>query len=191
MAARVPTTDRSQEPREYEIMSKKFGCLSMLVLAGGLFWLAIFTYINIWPERETVVKLPMGDSVARFQVWYGLYLKPPYFLTVDTPRGSISTELWTNWGPARSINLYQTPENWLVGIGGGGASVIIDVMNPSGPKSVDRAERVRTNDENWKYLGRAYISKFITAREKPECIELFGAGDSPYRKKFQAQSFCP
>lgn len=186
----MPTTDRSQEPRECKIMRKKFGCLPTLVLAGGLIWLAILTYANIWPAYEAAVKLPMGDATARFQAWHGLLSSAPFRLRVDTPRGSMSTELWSDWGPASDINLYQTPENWLVGIGGGGTSVIIDVMNPNGPSLVLGAKQAKTNDEDWTYLGLAAGDSFIPANEKPECIALFGAGYSPYRKKFQVEHLC-
>lgn len=184
------TTDRSQEPRGCEIMNKKFGCLPTLVLAGGLIWLGALIYVNNWPAREAIVNLSIGDATARFQTWHGLLSSAPFVLRVDTPRGSLSAELWADWGPASDINLYQTPENWLVGIGGGGTTVLIDVMNSSGPRLLIGAEQDKTNDADWKYIGVAVGDSFVSASRIPECIALFGSGYSPYRKKFQAEQFC-
>lgn len=173
-----------------EINMKKLGCFSVILITGAFLWLVSQIYTSIWPVGEAVVRLPMGDAIARFQTWGGGWGTLPFVLRVDTPHGTISKKLWADWGPASDINLYQTPENWLVGIGGGGDTVIVDVMDTSGPRSVIGDEQYRTNDENWKYLGVAVGDGFIPAESKPECIALLGAGYTKYRKKFQVEHFC-
>lgn len=173
-----------------EIEMKKLGCFPIILIAGASLWLVSQIYTSVWPVEEAVVRLPMGDAIARFQAWGGGWGTLPFVLRVDTPHGTISTKLWADWGPASDINLYQTPEDWLVGIGGGGETVIVDVMSPSGPRFVIGDEQKKTNDEDWKYLGVAAGSGFSPAQSTPECIALLGAGYTPYRKKYQVQDFC-
>lgn len=169
---------------------KRLGCLPIVLITGASLWLILQIYTSVWPVEEAVVPLPMGNAVARFQTWGGGWGTLPFVLRVDTPRGTISTKLWADWGPAGEINLYQTSENWLVGIGGGGETIVIDVMSASGPRVVIGEEQKTTNDENWKYLGIAFRSVFATPESVPECIALLGAGYTPYRKKFQVDHSC-
>ncbi|BCM84151.1 hypothetical protein mvi_26120 [Methylobacterium indicum] len=146
--------------------------------------------MSIWPTGESFVQLPMGDAVARFQAWGGFVKSQPYALRVDTPHGTVSKELWTDWGPASTINLYRTPEDWLVGIGGGGDTVVIDVVDRAGPRIVYGSELDKTDDEKWIFLGYASAGGFVPASRMPECVELLGAGYTRYRKKYQNPHFC-
>ncbi|MET7244821.1 hypothetical protein ABZT49_15790 [Methylobacterium sp. EM32] len=169
---------------------KKIGCLQIFAAAIALVSLSLYTRMSLWPWDESVVQLPMGEAIARFQAWGGFIEPQPYVLRIDTPYGTLSAKLWVNWGPARTINLYRTPEDWLVGIGGGGDAVMIDVVDKSGPRMLTDKERNKTDDEKWIFLGYASADGFISASRLPECIELLGEGYTPYRKKYQNQHFC-
>jgi len=169
---------------------KKIGCLPAALLAGVLLWASIYVRDSLWPSAEAIVQLPMGDAVARFQTWRGFFESPPFVLRVDTPHGTLSKQLWANWGPAETINLYRTSENWLVGIGGAGEVVVIDVRSVSGSRLVTNSEINQTEDEHWTFLGHARGNEWFSASDYLECVELFGTGSFPYRKQYQAAHTC-
>jgi hypothetical protein len=169
---------------------KKTGCLSAVLITGVLLWLFVWLYVSLWPTFEAIVKLPMGNAVARFQTWGGFFESQPLVLRVDTPHGTTSAKLWVNWGPADHVALYRTPEDWLVGIGGGGESVIIDVANKSGPRIILGPESDNTDDKEWVFLGYAQGRGLVPPAERKECIALLGAGWSPYRKQYQVPHSC-
>lgn len=102
--------------------------------------------------------------------------------------------MWVDWGPAQRTNLYATPEKWVVAIGGGGGATIVDVSDGNAPRLVTRAETKMTRSEDWTYLGAVDSTaagfRFVSPEEMRECIDLFGAGSSPYRIAHQAPTSC-
>jgi hypothetical protein len=172
------------------VVKKKMGSLSTLFIPVVSLWFFAWLYLSVWPASEAVVTLPMANAVARFQTWAGFLKSQPFVLRVDTPHGTTSAELWTNWGPADDLALYQTPEDWLVGIGGGGESVIIDVTKKSGPRIVRGDEQKKTDNKKWKFFGYIQGGGLVSPHEQKECIALLGSGWSPYRKEYQVPHHC-
>ena len=170
---------------------RKMGCLPVALLALAALWGGGYLYTHLWPTTEVSVPLPMGEATVRVQSWAGFVSSNPYVLIVDTPRGSLSESLWEDWGPAGSMNLYRTPEEWLVIIGAGGQDRFVNVVDPAGPRLVSRQDLPRTNDKDWVYLGILIVGVGLgSPSEWPECLELLGAGESPYRKKYQVEHSC-
>ncbi len=188
--------DHRQKPRAPAgtsiVVMKKISCLPAVFITGGFLWIFIWFCSSFWPAAEAVVKLPMGNAVARSQSWVGFLEPQPFVLRVDTPHGSTSAKLWADWGPANDLALYRTPEDWLIGIGGGGESVIIDVMSKFGPRIVLEDEQRKTDNKEWEFLGYLYSQggRLHTPTEREECIALLGAGSSPYRKEHQVPHSC-
>lgn len=143
------------------------------------------------PNAEVAVPWPDQAVKVRIQIWG--FLAPQYWVAVESPEGRISRQLWTNWGPADQANLYLTPEGSLAVIGGGALAAMIEAPAHAPPREVRPFE---TSDaEDWRYLGRAAwvdgALRFRAASEHRECIPLYGAGDVPVRRKYQARgSYC-
>lgn len=168
----------------------KIGCLLQIAIVV-LFSTSCSIRSVFWPSSETIVKLPMCSAVARFQEWAGFVGSRPYMLVVETPNGTTKREMLTNWGPAESLNLYRTETDWFVVIGGGGETAVFDVCAALGPRQIWGNEFPKTDGEHWEYLGVVDSRGSLTPpKALEECIPLFGAGYTPFRKSRQAEHFC-
>lgn len=137
--------------------------------------------------RETVIPLPFDGSVVRIQVWQSFDSDGRYEAVVETPSGSAQHLLWNDWGPAQRANLYLTHDRRLVVIGGGGQSEMFSLPPHSPPKWVPYNQRPRESGDDWTYLGATAVDHRVP---QEECIALFGAGSSPYRKAHQSEHSC-
>jgi hypothetical protein len=159
--------------------------------AAAFCWSLIWSFF--FQHNEAAVRLPIGsNAVAYVQEWVRWdAIDGHFWLVVKTPEGEVTTKMWEDWGPARSANLYVTPENTLVVIGAGGVDTFVRFV---GEKPELGAGPVSAS-EHWIYLGAVAPGgkdwrelKFYSADTHRECVDLFGAGASPYRKQFQKNS---
>jgi hypothetical protein len=146
------------------------------------------------PTEEIAVPLPIDGAKARVQVWGNTSSEGRFEVVVDTPKGSERRVLWEDWGPAQRTSLYFTPSNWLVVLGGGGRAEMISLSSEAAPRCIPYLERPKQNGEGWRYLGAVdrHLDRLIyyAPSLQDECIPLYGAGSSPYRKEHQDEGSC-
>jgi len=82
--------------------------------------------VGLTPSERVNVILPDESAAVEFQIYPSIDGEH-YKLTVRTSLGTITRDLWDNWGPATSANLYTTPESQVVVIGGGGSATVIQL----------------------------------------------------------------
>ncbi len=119
-----------------------------------------------------------------------------YEILIDAPHGRLRRVLWENWGPATKVNLYLTPEGWIVMLGDGSGLTAIALFEGKAPTEVQDAEAWKADAETWRYLGvaasvRPGLMEFYTPDESPECVPLFGVGGFPHRAMHQREGHCP
>ncbi len=146
------------------------------------------------PADEVTVALPLDGMMARVQVWGNTSSEGRFEILVETPKGTERRVLWEDWGPAQRASLYLTPNNWLVVMGGGGDTEMIALSSGSAPRWVPYNQRPRQGGEDWTYLGAVDRSVdhlvYYSPVHQRECIPLYGAGSSPYRKAHQDEHYC-
>lgn len=76
--------------------------------------------------RELAVPLPFPGTTAHFEIWSD-GVEGRYELSVKNGRGEARTKMWKDWGPATHANLYVTPGNFVIVIGGGGCCSAVEV----------------------------------------------------------------
>ena len=143
------------------------------------------------PWAEVVVPWPERAVGVRIQVWG--FLAPYYYVVVESPKGRVSRLMWMDWGPADQANLCLTPRGSLAAIGGGALAAMVDVPADAPPREARPFDI--SDAEEWRYLGHTVWSdgalRFHAASEHRECIPLYGEGDVPVRKRYQARgSYC-
>lgn len=168
-------------------MLKRIYRISVLVAIAMIAVVALFRLLDFMPMDEVAAPLPIASAVAHMQEGV---------VVVETPQGRLRHEMWENWGPATRASLYVTPEGWLVVLGGPAVATMISVSDGTPPTLVEEDERTRTRSEAWRYIGavdkdeRTRRLRFYSSAEQRECFEMYGEGESPYRKDHQAESFC-
>jgi len=145
--------------------------------------------------REVAVALPYPGTTAHFEIWSD-GVEGRYELSVKNDRGEARTKMWTDWGPATHANLYVTPENFVIVIGGGGCCSAVEVREATPPRLAEFAEYRHFDSSKWTYLGAVGMDRegkyrFYSPVERRECISNFGAGGGPYRAEFQVPRECP
>ncbi|MFC5418823.1 hypothetical protein ACFPOB_04510 [Bosea eneae] len=144
--------------------------------------------------RELAIPLPFPDTTAHFEIWSDGF-ESRHELLVKNGRGEARTKMWTDWGPATHANLYVTPENFFIVIGGGGCCSAVEVRDAKPPRLAEFAEYRHFDSSTWTYLGAASRDRegkyrFYSPAERRECISTFGAGGGGYRAEFQVPE-CP
>jgi hypothetical protein len=146
------------------------------------------------PAEEVVVPIDVDGAEARIQVWGNTTSEGRYEVVVTTKLGSAKHELWENWGPARRANLYITRDERLVVLGGGGAAEMFDLSRDVHPQWMPYDQRPKESGDDWLYLGVVDGGvdelTFYPPSVQPECIPLYGAGFSSYRKSHQDERSC-
>lgn len=157
---------------------------------------AILLYAFALPSASVDVPVPLAGVAVRFEAWSGV-ADETFWLVVQTPRGATKRRLWSNWGPATRVNFYRTPDEWLVVLGGGGDSEMVDVNDPKAGEDVFKPRVSSSDSATWTYLGAVdrprrepKARRFFSPAELRECFAMFGAGYSPYRVSRQAESRC-
>ena len=149
------------------------------------------------PFASVEVPIEYPGVTALFEAWSD-FGGGQYWLVTSTSLGSAERKLWSNWGPATRANFYRTSDNRLVVLGGGGASEMVDLNNAIAPQEPRRSTGTKADSASWSYLGAVDYSwsgaggyRFFPPSERKECFAMFGAGYSPYRHQYQAESRCP
>ena len=114
---------------------------------------------------------------------------------MTTKLGSAQHELWENWGPARRASLYLSLDDRLVVLGGGGLAEMFDVSRDASPRWIPYEQRPKESGDDWEYLRAAVDGgvdelTFYPPSVQTECIPLYGAGSSAYRKSHQDERSC-
>lgn len=145
------------------------------------------------PWMEHTVRLPDGATTATFMIRAG----GGYRTVVRNDLGQAAFSSLPNGTSKRRASLYLTPEDWLVVIDAGGGDAFFDITRGRPPRVLRPSRQTDTDawSSRWRYLGRVERTRgnnlaFYPAHQKPECIELLGAGESPYRHPHQAEHFC-
>ncbi len=172
------------------------GALAMKLFGWPYFAILLFVLTACGERlvRELAVPLPFPDTTAHFEIWSDGF-ESRHELLVKNGRGEARTKMWTDWGPATHANLYVTPENFFIVIGGGGCCSAVEVRDAKPPRLAEFAEYRHFDSSTWTYLGAASRDRegkyrFYSPAERRECISTFGAGGSPYRAEFQVPE-CP
>jgi hypothetical protein len=156
--------------------------------------LSLSSCVFVAPADEVRVPVSVEGVEVRVQVWGNTSSEGRFELVVSTPEGRERRVLWKDWGPAQRVSLYLTPQRALVALGGGGGAEMISVKAGSAPRWVPYPQRPKENGEDWKYLGAVDRSVrrlvYYAPADQPECIPLYGAGSSPYRRDHQDEGTC-
>lgn len=115
---------------------------------------------------------------------------PGFEATVITNLGRAHQRLWDDWGPAKSGNVYATPDDRIVVIGGGGGAYMFEVKQGKVPRVYSEQWPTKEDGSDWEYLGAFVLHdggqlRFHLPNRMEEHIQLLGAGSSPYRLAFQ------
>ena len=165
--------------------------LNALVLAAASILAGCFAFS---PAEQFIVPLPLNGAVARVEVWRNTSSEGRFEIAVETSHGSESHVLWDDWGPAQRTSLYLTADRRLVVLGGGGIAEMIAVPPRTKPRWLPYAKRPMETGDAWQYLGAVdrYLDHlvFYLPSQQKECIPLYGAGTSPYRKPHQSENSC-
>ena len=140
------------------------------------------------------LRLPGGGASAH--VWAeseGLG-EQRLMIAVQNSRGRVSRTLWVDWGPAHRVNLYLTSEGWLAALGGGGDAEMFEIPSGARPRWIPYDNRPRSDGRDWQYIGVIDQFegklKYFSPAQSTECLPMYGAGFSPYRKVHQAEHDC-
>lgn len=148
---------------------------------------------GLTPAERVRVELPDQVGSAEFQVYRG-WSGGRYKLSVRTPWGEGTYDLWANWGPATRANLYVTPRSQLVVLGGGVVSVIVQLSPGQLPQKLNWGAADQLDSTRWRYVGAWDRTeggyRFFLPNEMPECVALFGAGSISFRRAFQVEKAC-
>lgn len=165
--------------------------LSALSLAVALTLSGCFLFS---PVEQVVVPLPLEDAIVRVEVWGNTTSEGRFEVSVQNHFGAEKHFLWDDWGPAQRASLYLAPDRRLVVLGGGGIAEMIIIPPKAQPHWLPYAERPKESGDEWKYLGAIdrdvdHLVFYAPSRQR-ECIPLYGAGSSPYRKSHQNEHSC-
>ncbi len=168
-------------------MSKLFG-LVLVVLT------LIVGFSVARPAREVAIALPIAEATAHFRVWSVTGISPRYNLNVGTKYGSISKDMWEDWGPQTHANLYITSEDWLVIIDGMGGSSAVEFKPGQPPRLMNPTEYRAADSDRWQYFGsvgwEAKAYRFFAPFQRAECISNFGVDGGPFRVAYQVAGRC-
>lgn len=146
------------------------------------------------PADEVVVPLHANGAEVHIQVWGNTTGDGRYEVVVTTKSGSAQHELWKNWGPARRASLYLSLDDRLVVLGGGGSAEMFDLTRDTPPRWIPYEHRPKESGDDWRYVGAVDADAdkliFYPPSVQPECIPLYGAGSSPYRRSHQDERSC-
>lgn len=146
------------------------------------------------PAEEVIVPLDVNGAAAHIQVWGNTTSEGRYEVVVTTKLGSAQHELWENWGPARRASLYLSLDDRLVVLGGGGSAEMFDLSRDTPPRWIPYDQRPKESGDDWQYLGAVDGGvdelTFYPPSVQPECIPLYGAGSSPYRRSHHDERSC-
>lgn len=180
-------------PRAFRMLR---GLAILLFILGGAIGIIValvaglFVMVSFAPAERVAAPLPMAGAVAYAERWTG-FNGTDLKLVVETPAGSAEHQLWTDWGYAGRINLYRTPDDWLVALGGGEVARMFELKASTRPRAVSSREKPSSDSETWTYLGAIDRDhpgawRFFSPEEKSECFATFGFGGSPHRAERQA-----
>ncbi|WP_376088587.1 hypothetical protein ACE7GA_16380 [Roseomonas sp. CCTCC AB2023176] len=151
-----------------------------LVAAAALL---VLGYCATTPHSS--VEVPWPDPGAQVRIEIRGILSEDWWIVAETPGGRFARAMWTNWGPARTANLYRTEEGGVAVVGAGMLAATLSLP----PRGQPREVAVRGNGRDWRYLGVVTISdgpmRFLPASAAPECIALYGIGSVPVRADMQ------
>lgn len=157
--------------------------------------LILFIIAGWWgcvrPLSQATVPIPGLATVVRMQLLPG-FDEGSYQVHISNKKGKLIRKLWSNWGPAIRATFYLAPGNRLVVIGGGADTYVFDIDDCNAPK-ISSPNLLSADGQDWLFLGttdgRDPI-EFIPPARRAECIDLLGAGESPYRRLYQAEGSC-
>ena len=165
--------------------------LPALSLAAALGLSGCFVFS---PAEQVAVPIPIDDALARIEVWGNTFSEGRFEISVQTRFGAEKHVLWEDWGPAQRASLYLTRDRRLVVLGGGGVAEMIAIPQKAQPRWLPYAERPKESGDEWQYLGAVDRSVdhllFYPPSQQKECIPLYGAGWSRYRKSYQDEHSC-
>jgi hypothetical protein len=172
-------------------MRRKLLQVTMVLLLASLPLSGCFLFS---PVEKVEIPVPLAGVNARIEVWGNTSSEGRFEIVVTTPSGNERHSLWEDWGPAQRVSLYLTADRRLVALGGGGIAEMIVIPLRTKPKWIPYANRPRENGDDWTYLGaidryRKHLLFYMPSQQK-ECVPLYGAGFSPYRKSHQDEHSC-
>lgn len=161
-------------------MRKLIAGLSLILLA------VVVLSLGMCQKREFVL-LPDGVNSVNVRLHSG----KEWIVTVRNKDGSATDTMFAANEHQRS-NIYLTPKHQLVVMEQGGSDVFFALHPNEAPEALSGnldAERDTASDA-WRFIGVIIGGKFISASQAVECVGLLGAGESPYRKRYQVPHFC-
>lgn len=167
----------------FRFLRSAFPAAAALALAGCFFFR---------PAEEVVVPLPVPGTEVRMQVWADTMSDGRFEAVVSSPHGSTRRLLWEDWGPAQRASLYWARDGRLIILGGGGHSEMFALSRDAPPQAIPFADQPGETGDKWRYLGAVdgHDLAYFPPSAQRECIPLYGAGWSPYRKAHQDQHSC-
>lgn len=162
-----------------------------------LFLLALLSFAGWWgcvrPSSQVVVPVPGLSAIVEMQLLPD-FDEGAYQVHIRNDKGQLTSKLWSNWGPATRATFYLAPGDKLVVIGGGDSVYVFAINDDFPPEKVTNFKDVLSADgKEWHFIGTTHGRnpiRFTPPTRLTECIDLLGAGETPYRKAFQVNRAC-
>lgn len=146
------------------------------------------------PTESVAVPFLVNGSQVRIQLWGDTLSEGRFEILLSNQHGSARKVLWEDWGPAQRVSLYISRDGRLIVLGGGGIAEMFLLPRSSAPGWLTYRQRPKEDGNDWHYLGAVDRDnrdlEFLRPVAQRECVPLYGAGTSSYRKAHQDRGSC-